>query len=114
MTPAVRLGCVVDENTRVSLGLHYWMMRRVNDQPDPFDQGNLAMNNPNREDKRELYSFVNPLFLSPSISVDHFISRNCFLRGTLSYDRLLQFTKTGKLHAKWHWPEFLLTLNFQF
>ncbi|MGD1997441.1 MAG: hypothetical protein PVJ92_00825 [Candidatus Dependentiae bacterium] len=114
LTPAVRIGCVVDENTRVCLGLHYWLFRRINDQPDPFDQGNLAIHKPSSQDLRERFDFVNALFLSPSVSIDHFISRNCFVRGTFSYDRVLQYNKKGQLVKKWHWPQVLVTLNFQF
>lgn len=110
LTPAIRLGCIINENTRITVGFHYWMLRRLHVN----ESRGFRTTGPKEESTREPYSLVNQFLVSPAVSVDHFFSRNSFLRGTFSYDLVHRYSDAGELQSKWYWPQFLLTLNLRF
>ena len=112
MTPAIRLGCIVNEDTRITFGVHHWMFSELRTK---FDESGITVPNKlNKDDRRETWRFKNQLLLSPALGVDRFISHNCILRGVLSYDLVHCYHENGDLHSKIHWPQFTVSLNFRF
>lgn len=115
LTPTLRLGYVVNERTRVSAGMGIWLLGMHGlwvDLPNIEDRlrgsGNVAV-----QDMRH-YSLKNRLVVSPSISLDHFVSTNCFLRVTASYDQARIAIDAPDRPAMVHWPQLLVSLNFKF
>lgn len=113
-TPTLRFGYIVGESTRVSLGIGLWLLglysvyglHRFSEYIDMLGK-NIAM-----KAKRE-HALKNVLKVTPSLSLDHFLSSNCFFRLTVSYDRML--LELNKRHEiKVQWPQLTMGLNFKF
>lgn len=115
-TPTVRLGYLLDDKTRFSIGLGLWLLgsyginlvrARVNEDSLLASSSRLAV-----KDARAVHT-KNELMLTPSIALDHFVSRNCFVRAAASYDRI-RLTIDKRQTFAVHWPQITVSLNFKF
>lgn len=115
-TPTARLGYLLNDNTRFSLGLGLWLLgsfginfvrSRVNEDSLLASSSRMAV-----KDARAVHT-KNELMLTPSIALDHFLSRNCFVRAAASYDRI-RLTIDKRQTFVVHWPQITMSLNFKF
>lgn len=116
LTPTFRLGYVVNERTRVSAGMGVWLLGLHGfwvSMPSLEDRLRGSSGSAATQDMRH-YSLKNRLVISPSISLDHFISTNCFLRMTASYDQARISLNSPDRPVMVHWPQLLVSLNFRF
>ena len=113
-TPTLRLGYLLSEQTRLSLGVGIWLLglygvyglKQFSEYIDMLGKG-VAM-----KAQREV-GIKNIIKVTPSISLDHFLSSNCFFRLNVSYDRMLiDLNKRHRLTVQW--PQLTMGLNFMF
>lgn len=113
-TPTVRCGYLLGSRTRVSCGIGLWLfgwysaygLRRLSEYVEMLDQGVVG------KMQQEL-NITNVFTFTPSVSFDHFLSDNCFLRVTASYDRAYLRLNEDHMFAV-AWPQLTMGLNFRF
>ena len=128
-TPTVRLGTPIGKNGRFSIGAGiplFFLRGRTHTKPSSRE-GTRGMDSGHEE----AYHVRNNIPVTPSISYDHFITKNAFVRASLTYDQLVvaPVTRVRKFNGKpgeyterirWedkniiHWPGLMVSVNLRF
>ena len=114
ITPTIRLGYVISEQSRVSFGVGMWFYMFWGHRPFMvFALEEMRLRGGGVAVKElEDGPYKKSLDVTPSIAFDHFLSKNCFLRVTASYDQLYTMRDLHKIVV--HWPQVSLSLSFKF
>jgi|GEM_PF-5744635 len=111
-TPTMRLGSVIGERFRLSLGVGLPIILMWGREfSDKTGEGTALI----KSARNEGCFIKSTIPVTPSISLDYAITKNSFLRVTASYDQLTstRLENRKKRHLI-HWPACMLSLNMRF